>query len=64
VVCISCDFSSAKVADKGVVDGRVVDGCVADGHVFYKQDHRKKQRLAFGSIIDLIRRSQAAAIKI
>jgi hypothetical protein len=46
-VCISCDFSLAKVADRGVadrhvVDERVADGCVADGRVFYKQDPRKK----------------------
>jgi hypothetical protein len=46
-VHIGCDFSSVKVADRGVadrrvVDGRVADGCVADGRVFYKQDPRKK----------------------
>jgi hypothetical protein len=58
------DFSLAKVADRGVVDERVADGCVADGRVFFKQDPRKKQRLAFGSLIDLNRRSRAAAIKI
>jgi hypothetical protein len=63
------DFSLAKVADRGVadrlvVDERVADGCVADGRVFCKQDPRKKQRLAFGSQIDLNRRSQAVAIKI
>jgi hypothetical protein len=68
-VCIGCDFSSAKVADRGVadrhvVDERVADGCVADGRVFCKQDPRKKQRLAFGSLINLNRRSRAAAIKI
>jgi hypothetical protein len=56
---IGCDFSSVKVADTGVADRRVVDG-----HVFYKQDPRKKQRLAFGSLIDLNKRSRAAAIKI
>jgi hypothetical protein len=66
---IGCDFSSAKVADKGVanqrvVDERVADGCVADGHVVCKQDPRKKQRLALGSLINLNRRSRAAAIKI
>jgi hypothetical protein len=42
-VRIGCDFSSAKVADRGVagrrvVDERVADGCVVDGHVFCKQD--------------------------
>jgi hypothetical protein len=63
------DFSLAKVADRGVADRcvfdeRVADGCVADGRVFCKQDPRKKQRLAFGSLIDLNRRSRAAAIKI
>jgi hypothetical protein len=68
-VFIGYDFSSAKVADRGVadqcvVDERVADGCVADGDVFCKQDPRKKQRLAFGSLIDLNRRSRAAAIKI
>jgi hypothetical protein len=68
-VCIGCDFSSAKVVDRGVadrraVDKRVADGCVADGRVFCKQDPRKEQRLAFGSLIDLNRRSRAAAIKI
>jgi hypothetical protein len=42
----------------------VADGCVADRRVFCKQDPRKKQRLAFGSPIDLNRRSQAAVIKI
>jgi hypothetical protein len=63
-VCISCDFSLAKVADRRVVDERVADGCVADGRVFCKQDPRKKQRLAFGSLIDLNRRSRVATIKI
>jgi hypothetical protein len=38
----SVDFSSAKVADRGVadrcvVDGRVSDGCVADGRVSYRR---------------------------
>jgi hypothetical protein len=56
------DFSLAKVANRGVADRRVVDehvadGCVVDGRVFCKQDPRKKQRLAFGSLIDLNRRS-------
>jgi hypothetical protein len=41
----------------------VADGCVADGHVFCKQDPRKKQRLAFGSLIDLNRRSGARRLK-
>jgi hypothetical protein len=68
-VCIGCDFSSAKVADRGVADRRVVDervadGCVVDGRVFFKQDPRKKQRLAFRALIDLNKRSRAAAIKI
>jgi hypothetical protein len=68
-VCIGCDFSSAKVADRGVADRRVVDervadGCVADGRVFYKQDLKKKQRLAFGSLINLNRRNREAEIKI
>jgi hypothetical protein len=63
------DFSLAKLADRGVADRRVIDehvadGCVADERVFFKQDPRKKQRLAFGSPIDLNRRSRAAAIKI
>jgi hypothetical protein len=63
------NFSSTKVVDKGVadrhvVDGRVADGCAADRRVVYKQDPRKTQRLAFGSLINLNRRSQAAAIKI
>jgi hypothetical protein len=40
-VCIGCDFSSAKVVDRGVadrhvVDGRVADVCVADRRIFYK----------------------------
>jgi hypothetical protein len=65
-VFIGCDFSSAKVVDKGVadrhvVDGRVADGCVADGHVFCKQNPRKKQRLALGSLIKLNRRSRVSA---
>jgi hypothetical protein len=60
------DFSLAKVADRGVadpriVDERVADGCVADGRVFCKQDPRKKQRLALGSLINLNRRSGGAA---
>jgi hypothetical protein len=42
----------------------VADGCVADRRVFCKQNPRKKQRLALGSLIDLNRRSQAAVIKI
>jgi hypothetical protein len=51
-------FPSAKVVDRGVADRHVVDGHVADGcatgrHVFYKQDPKKKQRLAFGSLIGL-----------
>jgi hypothetical protein len=63
------NFALAKVADRGVADRRVVDervadGCVADGHVFCKQDPRMKKRLALGSLIDLNRRSRAAAIKI
>jgi hypothetical protein len=68
-VCIGCDFSSAKVVDRGVadrhvVDGRVADGCAADRCVFCKQDPRKEQRLASGSQIDLNRRSRAVVIKI
>jgi hypothetical protein len=52
-VCIGCDFSSAKVADRGVADRRVVDervadGCVADGRVFCKQDPRKNGDLHLG----------------
>jgi hypothetical protein len=69
VVCIGCDFSSAKVVDRGVVDrhiveGRVADGCAAYRRVFYKQDPRRSQRLAFGSLINLNRRSRTAVIKI
>jgi hypothetical protein len=63
-VCIGYDFSSVKVADRRAVDERVADRCVADGCVFCKQDPRKEQRLAFGSLINLNRRSRAAAIKI
>jgi hypothetical protein len=63
------DFSWEKVANRGVagrriVDERVADGSVADGRVFWKQDPRKKQRLAFGSQINLNRRSRVAVIKI
>jgi hypothetical protein len=68
-VCFGCEFFSAKVVDKGVadrhvVDGRVADGCVADRCVFCKQNPRKEQRLALRSLIDLSRRSRAAAIRI
>jgi hypothetical protein len=57
-------FPSAIVVDRGVadryvVDGHVADGCAAGRRVFYKQDPRKIQRLAFGSLIDLNRRSRA-----
>jgi hypothetical protein len=51
------NFSSTKVVDKGVADRHVVDGCGADRRVVQKQDPRKTQRLAFGSLIDLNRRS-------
>jgi hypothetical protein len=52
-MCIDCDFSSAKVANRGVahrrvVDERVADGCVADGRVFCKQDSRKNKDLHLG----------------